>query len=81
MDISVNGSVREIDVGSTVGQLIVGLGLNPAGVAVAGDVGLASLGESWPGINPMGVSKRYGADGVPASTGVPGVPLAAGGGA
>jgi len=35
MDISVNGSVREIDVGSTVGQLIVGLGLNPAGVAVA----------------------------------------------
>lgn len=35
MDISVNGSVREIDSGSTVDQLIVGLGLNPAGVAVA----------------------------------------------
>ena len=35
MDISVNGSVREIDAGSTVDQLIAGLGLNPAGVAVA----------------------------------------------
>ena len=35
MDISVNGLVREIDEGSTVDQLITGLGLNPAGVAVA----------------------------------------------
>ena len=35
MDIAVNGAEHEVEPECTVEQLLVGLGLNPAGVAVA----------------------------------------------
>ena len=35
MHIAINGAVREVQLNCTVAELIVHLGLNPAGVAVA----------------------------------------------